>query len=39
MSRRAIEIKDMLVRGINNMEQYQITDERLVRDAAEQLKV
>merc|ERR1711892_1122708 len=33
------EIKDMLERGINNMEQYQITDERLVRDAAEQLKV
>jgi len=29
----------MLERGINNMEQYQITDERLVRDAAEQLKV
>ena len=38
MSRRAIEIKDMLERGINNTEQYQITDEQLVRDAAQQLQ-
>jgi len=29
----------MLERGINNMEQYKITDERLVREAAEQLQV